>query len=491
MTPEQISMICLDHGNTDECRQCLEKALDDPQKPTFHATAPVFMMGDPNGLIQHKGVYHLFYQHTVTFAENPRMYWGHMCSEDLVTWEHLPIALRPDKYYSIASGSAVVDGTEVTAVFTGAEPQQQCIATSSDDDLKNWAYYSSNPVISAPPEGIKATGFRDPYVWKENDTWWMGVGSGIEGSAGTVFLYRSQDLRHWEYMGPLFVMDRGSVGDMFECPSLFKIGSKHFLTGNALPLPVDFSRMKSVVLTGVYANHRLAIEKVEDLDLFGEIWAPQVFRDEKGRYILLAFAWEARNGAKHGWSNSMILPRLLSQGDNGDLCYSPIPEYKKLRRDEKAFGRVRVEPESQGHLADCGGNVLEILVEYNIESIATSTATSFGVVICRSPDGLEQTRVVVDKTSNRIWVDRTQASLDKEVNGSSKTDRGFIPLSDFTKFDLHIFVDRSVIDVFVNDYKAGTTRIYPTRLDSQQVDLFSVGGPVTASSVKVWSLQSP
>ena len=39
------------------------------------------------------------------------MHWGHAKSKDLVTWEHLPVALAPDQDYDrngCFSGSAIV-----------------------------------------------------------------------------------------------------------------------------------------------------------------------------------------------------------------------------------------------------------------------------------------------------------------------------------------------------------------------------------------------
>ncbi|VEA67795.1 Sucrose-6-phosphate hydrolase [Serratia plymuthica] len=37
-------------------------ALRDPHRPAWHLAPSVGLLNDPNGFIQHKGVYHLFYQ---------------------------------------------------------------------------------------------------------------------------------------------------------------------------------------------------------------------------------------------------------------------------------------------------------------------------------------------------------------------------------------------------------------------------------------------
>ena len=66
-------------------------------------------------------------------------------------------------------------------------------------------------MIAAPPAGLDVTGFRDPAVWKEGDTWLMAVGSGFRGKGGAILLYESKDLRHWNYLHPLVTgrMKRG------------------------------------------------------------------------------------------------------------------------------------------------------------------------------------------------------------------------------------------------------------------------------------------
>jgi len=92
-------------------------------------------MNDPNGLIQFRGEYHLFYQHNPEAAVPRNIVWGHAVSLNLVNWRHLPIALRLDQPYDkdgVWTGCMVDDGGTPTAVYTGVHPEVQCIATSKD-----------------------------------------------------------------------------------------------------------------------------------------------------------------------------------------------------------------------------------------------------------------------------------------------------------------------------------------------------------------------
>lgn len=74
------------------------------------------------------------------------MHWGHTTSRDLVHWKHEPVALAPSEPYEYDetkreigcfSGSAVMNGDELTLIYTGhvegRNPKEvQAIATSTN-----------------------------------------------------------------------------------------------------------------------------------------------------------------------------------------------------------------------------------------------------------------------------------------------------------------------------------------------------------------------
>lgn len=80
--------------------------------PQFHLFPPQGWMNDPNGLCQFKSVYHAFYQYTPEWPANELRFWGHAVSEDLLSWETLPIAISPDAACDkdgVFSGSAWIE----------------------------------------------------------------------------------------------------------------------------------------------------------------------------------------------------------------------------------------------------------------------------------------------------------------------------------------------------------------------------------------------
>jgi beta-fructofuranosidase len=222
-----------------------QKLAADPQRPRYHFLPAANWMNDPNGPMEWKDGYHLFYQYNPNGAFWGTMHWGHARSKDLVHWEHLPIALAPtpggpDKD-GVFSGSAFVNQGVPTLVYTGVNPEGQCLARSQD--MIRWDKFGGNPVVAAPPPSLKVTGFRDPSVWREGDTWLMAIGAGFRGKGGAVLLYGSRDAVHWDYLhtlceGPAFVSeplkdwpagDPVAAGEMWERPDFFPLGDKHAL----------------------------------------------------------------------------------------------------------------------------------------------------------------------------------------------------------------------------------------------------------------------
>jgi len=146
-------------------------------RPLNHFQPESNWMSDPNGLMQWRGQYHLFYQHHPHSPLWGPMHWGHAASHDLVHWTHLPIALAPTPDGPDAdgcwSGCAVDHDGVPTLVYTGVRStdgrpyrESVCLATSADE-LQTWTKYAGNPVIPASPEGLEVLGFRDPCVWRE------------------------------------------------------------------------------------------------------------------------------------------------------------------------------------------------------------------------------------------------------------------------------------------------------------------------------------
>jgi len=98
---------------------------NDPHYPTYHFAGPESWINDANGVIYHKGLYHLFYQYDPILPDGTRSErcWGHAVSKDLVHWTDWPVALWPDSSYDrkgVYSGNVIIDDEGIpTALYTG------------------------------------------------------------------------------------------------------------------------------------------------------------------------------------------------------------------------------------------------------------------------------------------------------------------------------------------------------------------------------------
>lgn len=477
---------------------------NDPHRPQYHFLPPNNWMNDPNGLIQWKGQYHLFYQHNPNgpYWDWGAIHWGHAVSEDLVHWTDLPLALTPTQggadQDGCFSGCAVDNNGIPTLIYTGVRPESQCIATSTHNLLK-WEKYAGNPVIAAPPKDLKVTGFRDPCVWRESDTWYMLIGSDIQDVGGTALLYKSPDLIHWEYMHPLLIGDKNQTdpiwtGTMWECPDFFPLGDKHVLIVSVLNTeqPRD-KALYAVYFVGTYFDHKFTPEIMRRLD-FGDtlFYAPRTLLDDKGRRIMWGWIKEGRSDKAQraaGWAGVMSLPRVLSMRPDGLLDMNPVPELEILRGKHHRLADIVLTPTSSGILEDVQGDCFEIVVEFEWGNAGDADiAREFGIKVRCSPDGKEKTCIVYDRVAKLLAVDQERSSLSTDVHRDEQG--GTLDLSAGESLKLHVFFDCSVVEVYANGRACVTSRIYPSRADSLGVDLFASGGSVTLNTMDIWEMTS-
>ena len=446
----------------------------DPQRPQYHLLPAKNWMNDPNGPILWQDQYHMFYQYNPNGAFWGDMHWAHDVSDDMLHWRHLPIALAPtpggpDKD-GVFSGCAVIDKGVPTVLYTGVNPETQCLATSSGD-LTVWKKYEGNPVIPGPPPGMQVTGFRDPAVWQEGDTWLMAIGSGFRGKGGCVLLYESKDLRHWTYLHPLIqgkmkpgpaAKDPVDSGEMWECPDFFPLGGKHVLV-------ISTERVVKYMV-GKYADRQFAPEAEGGVD-YGNYYAARTMANTGSRRILWGWITEGRTVAAHtaaGWAGAMSLPRELALGSDGKLQMRPAAEVERLRG--KSLG---AHPE---------GDCLELIAE-----IDPRDARQAGLRLRAAPDGSEQTLLYYDRAGRRLVLDRSKSSLDAGADRGAQS--GPLELAAGEPLRLRVFLDGSVLEIFANARACLTGRIYPTRPQSKGIQLFASGGKAKLVSMESWQIQ--
>ena len=180
------------------------------------------------------------------------------------------------------------------------------------------------------------------------------------------------------------------------------------------------------------------------------------------------------------WSGTMSLPRVLSLGADGKLRMNPPEEIEHLRYNGRRQGNLEVKADSELAVVGIGGNSLELDLE-----MTARDARQFGLKVCCSPGGEEQTVIYYDAADKKLKVDTTKSSL---TEGPKGVEAGPFELQADEALKLRVFVDKSVVEVFANGRQAVMRRIYPSRADSVGVTLFSTGGPAIVPILEAWEM---
>jgi beta-fructofuranosidase len=425
---------------------------DDPMRPQFHLLPARNWMNDPNGPIYFNGQYHMFFQYNPQGATWGDMSWNHAVSSDMLHWSHLPLALTPTldspDSFGVFSGSALQVGERVYFVYTGTKvstaelatirdgqdriQESQCLAWSDDPQLIKWTK-DPQPVVPLPPDGMKITGFRDPSAWKQGDWYYMTVGSGVAKVGGCVLLYRSKDLKAWEYMHPLVTgswngkaaSNPCDSGEMWECPELFSLDGRHVL--------IYSTEGKVFWQSGVLdeATMKFQTQKTGLLDL-DAFYAPKTQLDAHGRRILWGWIPERRPEAamrEAGWSGMMSLPRVMNLDKDGSLRLRVLPESKQLRA-----GAVPTQQSLTGAI--------------------TLLKAASGEVICSGIKGRSFELTLASSSAELLHISYSGEEHRFDVTGHE------IALEPKDQPIVHIFVDGSVIESIVGERVGYTRRFY-------------------------------
>jgi beta-fructofuranosidase len=465
-------------------------------RPHAHLRPEHGWTNDPTGPVRWKGRTHLFHQYNPQGGYWARPHWGHLVSDDLVRWRRRPIALSPAPGGPDAggcySGCVVIDGDEAVIAYTGVvgppvvgQPQVTCLARSCDPLLDHWVKDPDNPVTTAPADR-QLLGFRDPFLWRDADgRWWQAVGAGTEETGGEVLLYSSSDLHRWDAHGPLLTGAELTTldptvwtGSMWECPVLLRGRD-----GDALLLSIHDVEVTHYPLAviGRLEGERFVPSHLQRLDLGPDLYAPCLLQEEDGSAVSWGWSWEARTPEVQraaGWAGVLSAPRRL-EIVGGRLRVAPLGELTQLRGRE-----LEVRPTPTPHGWSTAGIDTDVA---DLELTLGPSVDRIDLELRRSPDGQEVTTLTLDRSRGEVWLDRDRASLDAAARGG----RYGGPLDPATPLEhVRILLDRSIVEVFVDDRVALTARIYPTLEDSTGLAVVGTPSDVADVELRAWSLTS-
>ena len=475
--------------------------VNDRYRLSYHLMPEIGWCNDPNGFVYYNGKIHQFYQHNPYSTAWGPMHWGHATSTDFVKWEYLPVALAPDSEYDDGSGcfsgSAIEKDGKLYLMYTGVSKngyQQQCLAESNDG--VKFSKLNRNPVINSTMvgPGLSTIDFRDPYVFKEGDTYYCIIGA-KEGSYGQMVLYKSKTLTSWDYVGKVMNNSDPSAPNyytlspgIYECPTYAVIDGQPILICSPQFLPQQgnqFENVHSVVYMAGSFNYqtgRFTYDKMRDVDGGFDFYAAQLMNMPDGRVIMTAWMqmWDRVFPTQaDGWCGAMILPRELSY-KNGKLYQAPVREIENYRVNKIQADNIQLNSQSQ-RIDGISGDALELEVKLEVGS-----AQKTGVKVFKGTS--HETLIYYDAQKQAVVLDRSNSGKNckgAEVNYFTRTVNA-TPIDGV--ITLRIFLDNTSCEVFINGGEATLTANVYANEDEEGIEFYSIGGNSTLLSVTKYDI---
>ena len=457
-----------------EKKEIVEK---DFWRQKYHIQGIVGLINDPNGFSQFNGKYHMFYQWNPLGTNHKNKTWAHSVSSDLLHWERMKTALRPDTWYSkdgVYSGSAIVDDDKLYLFYTGNvkdsqgnRESYQCLAVSSDgENFERW-----EPSIVNQPDGYTRH-IRDPKIWKKDGKFYAVIGIQSENLEGKAVLYSSENIKDWKFEGEIAGANHGKIKDfgfMWECPDYFQLKDektgeiKDLLVFSPQGLEPEGDLYNNKYQTG-YLFGKLDYEKTEfeilsdfvEIDRGHDFYAPQSMEDDKGRRIIVGWMGipeeEDFPTVKNEWIHCLTLPRELKVID-GKLYQLPIKEMESIRGE-----KIEFSGKMTGEVKVGTG------VTYELKAKFTDFNSDFGLKLRTGKNS--ETVLKFDYNDKKFVLDRTKGEQpDKRLRK--------VYLGNISELELTVFVDSSSVEVFINGgQEVFSSRIFPEK-DANGIIVFA------------------
>ena len=460
-------------------------------RPVYHFAPQWGWMNDPNGMVYKDGEYHLFYQYNPYGSRWGNMNWGHAISRDLVSWEHMPVAISPDGLGTIFSGSAVVDkdntagfgANAIVAFYTQASARQMQSIAYSTDNGRTFKKYAGNPVLTGD-----VADFRDPKVsWHEGTHKWiltLAVGQEIR-------FYSSPNLKDWTYESN-FGEGQGNHGGVWECPDLFELPvagtsqKKWVLIVNINP-GGPFGGSATQYFVGSFDGHKFVNESPKAtkwMDFGKDHYATVTWSNApQNRVIALAWMsnWQYANEVptmQYRSSNSVPRDlRLFVKDGETYLQSAPSPELLALRKD-----KVMSKSFSVGKA-------------YTIDQLMSDNKGTYEITMTvrQKKQGNLSMRLMNEQGEEieySLDMAKRELTCIRDKSGVAGFSKDFITPTvtqvDGGDLQLRFLVDRSSVEAFVNDGRFVMTNLVFPHTPYNKVMFSATGGSVSVKNFTVY-----
>lgn len=476
---------------------------EDRNRPRYHMIAPGHWMNEPHAPIYFKGYYHLFYQANPHAPVWNHIQWGHVVSKDMVHWKHLELALPiennqldPDGCWS---GSSCLDKTGIpmllyTAGNNNMFPNQavalakSSYANDGDLQLKHWIKEEKAILCQGPNMGWRGE-FRDPFIWREGDTYFLLVGTGDENNGGgNAVLFSSFDMKEWKHHG--FITEYPyekctEVGHVWELPVFLPLKNQNGDIQKWILLfcacQIENEVVEVYYLTGTWNAQKA--EFVRDIELpqlldygKGTFTGPSGFVTEDGRTVIFTIAQGKRTLKEEidsGWAHNGGLPIELFLHDNGQIGIRPICELKSLREKKVIEIKQKSVEDTNIELKDIAMDQMEFHATLEFEQ---------GLLFTYGNKSMEFSFFKEENCYKMMEAGKAvgrKIPFRKELDGISSGDT----------YSLHGFIDGSMLELYINETDSFTYRNYLPDAKNGNRSIRIIGEEKqTVKELNVWKL---
>lgn len=473
-----------------------------PLRPLFHGMPSANWTNESHGMTYSDGRYHVFFQKNANGPYMTRLHWGHISSDDLCEWREEPIAIAPGEPYDIKgcwSGCVFTDdeitGGKPNIIYTAVDYVKAAIAQAApeDDSLLKWN--KKGVIIGGRPSGL-SDDFRDPYFFRNGDKAYIIVGSSKDGKGTTTLHEYNPATGTWSNDGRTFFSATNAAlhGTFWEMPNVTRMADgKWLFTVTPLNTSTGVHTLYwvgDIAADGTFVPDagRIWPKEVELISKNGYgLLSPTVFQHD-GKTISLGIVPDkvsTETNCAWGWAHNYSFPREWSLDDNGELRQKPYSGLAALRSAERTYSAADLEVDSSLSIEGVAGRQIEVLGRFNVGS------AEFGFNFLKGAGGYAS--LTYCPATNELTVDLT--SLRRLVNDGGSYDGIYtcrLPErpSAGDVMTLNLFIDGSILDIFVNERWATSIRVYPTDDDADNIEVFSRGGAVKVNSLDAWELES-
>ncbi len=468
-------------------------------RPEHHFTPRQAWMNDPNGLLYHNGLWHLFFQHYPFGMSWGPMHWGHATSRDLLTWTEEAIALAPDQLGMIFSGSVVIDVNNTSglgesgqapwvAIFTHHDDvaekagridrEHQSLAFSLDEG-KTWQKYSGNPVLPNP--GLKD--HRDPKVFwhAASSRWIMSLAAGDH-----IVFYSSPNLKEWTLLSR-FGKDVGAHGGVWECPDLISFneeGETHWvLIVSVMPGGPNGGSATQYFVGQFDGFHFTPYDtQTRWLDHGPDNYAGVTFHNTAPRTVFMGWMsnWDyAREVPTSPWRSAMTLPRELSVtrvGSSFQLRNFPTDEAVQRYKGNDSGIRL-ADGVTEDHQVNNLLNQSEGIFLIELQGALLEEFT-----LCLSNDVGDTLKIGYDPASQNYWIDRTNSGF---IDFNIKFPNRHIAqrVSNAAEAQVSLFFDRGALELFADQGLTSMTSLHFPRTNWSRLTFTATQEMRSATSI--------